>query len=225
MMKKILDDETIYEKTASVIKKTIETTLLKKNIAVIGLPGGRSISMVLKFLKKYDIIWEQVHVFLVDERLVKTDDIDSNFRLIKQALSDVIPTINLHPFIFDAHKLNLSIKQYENEIKKYGGRYDIVVVSSGEDGHIASLFPNHPSIFNNDEYYILVENAPKPPKQRMSISKKFLLKSDTGVLLFIDETKKEAYKRFLDQKLSFTSCPAKLVSMLPRSFILTNIKI
>ena len=225
MMEIIFDNKTIHEKTASIIKEAIETTLLKKNIAVLGLPGGRSISTVLKFLKMQDVEWKHVHVFLVDERLVQINDKYSNFRLIKQALSDVIPSENLHPFIFDQYKLDLGIKGYEKEIKRYGGCYDIVVVSSGEDGHIGSLFPDHPSIFNDDNYYILVDNSPKPPKRRMSISKKFLLKSDTGVLLFIDEVKQEAYRRFLDQNIDFTSCPAKLVSMLPKSFVVTNIKL
>ncbi|RLF35821.1 MAG: hypothetical protein DRM99_03935, partial [Thermoplasmata archaeon] len=90
MMEIIFDNKTIHEKTASIIKEAIETTLLKKNIAVLGLPGGRSISTVLKFLKMQDVEWKHVHVFLVDERLVQINDKYSNFRLIKQALSDVI---------------------------------------------------------------------------------------------------------------------------------------
>ena len=216
----------IYETSACVIKKTIETTLSKKNTMVLGLPGGRSIPLILKFLKIQDLEWQRIHIFLVDERITQGNYYkDSNFKLIKQTLSDVIPDENLHPFPFDKHELNLGVKEYEKEIKKYGGYYDVVVVSSGEDGHIGSLFPDHPSIFNNEDYYIIVENSPKPPRCRMSISKKFLLKSKTGVLLFINQIKQQAYKRFLDQNLDFTSCPAKLVSMLPNSFVVTNIKV
>jgi 6-phosphogluconolactonase len=137
----------------------------------------------------------------------------------------VIPPENLHPFLFDDNKLDFGLDQYENEIKNFGGIFDIVLLSSGEDGHIGSLFPNHPSISSESDYCILVDNSPKPPKRRMSISKKFLLKSSIGVLLFVGNMKREAYLKFLKDNVDISDCPAKLVAQLPESYALTNIKI
>ena len=48
-----------------------------------------------------------------------------------------------------------------------------------------------------------MEDSPKPPEKRISISKNFLLKSKVGILLFIGEVKRQAYINFLDEKLDY----------------------
>lgn len=219
----LFEKEAIYKKTSFITTDLINQILSEKDEIIIGLPGGRNVSNILQFLKTESINWNKVHVFMVDERLVPIDNHDSNFQLIKQELSKVIPYKNLHPFPFNENKPDFGLEYYEEEIKNFGGIFDIVLLSSGEDGHIGSLFPNHPSIFDESEYYVLVENSPKFPKKRISISKRFLLKSKIGILLFVGELKREAYLKFLDENLDITMCPAKLVTQLPESYVLTNI--
>jgi len=171
---KIQFHKDIHTKAAYLLKKFLIEEINEKGTVILGLPGGRNISPILSKLKKADICWKKVHVFLVDERLVPLTDINSNFRLIKKELSDVIPQDNLHPLIFDKNISDFGIKRYENEIKRYGGIYDIILLSAGEDGHIASLFPNHPALHEESNYYVVVKDAAKPPPMRMSISKSFL---------------------------------------------------
>ena len=161
---------------------------------------------------------------MVDERLVPIEDEESNFRLIYQVLNPIIPKENLHPYIFDTDNNSYGIKPYEEEIKQFGGNFDIVLVSAGEDGHIASLYPNHPSISDSSEYYIYVHNSPKPPAIRMSASKNMILRSKIGIVLFYGEIKKEAYLNFLNKKLDYTYCPAKLISEISESHIITDLK-
>lgn len=221
----LFEKDTIYKKVSSIIINSINQILSEKDEIILGLPGGRSITKILHYLKREFIDWNKVHVFMVDERLVPIDDQDSNFRLIKHELSGVIPDKNLHPFQFDDNKPDFGLDQYEMEIKNFGGIFDIVLLSSGEDGHIGSLFPNHPSILDESEYCILVQNSPKLPKNRISISKKFLLRSKIGILLFVGDMKQEAYSKFLDENLDINICPAKLVKQLPESYVLTNIRL
>jgi 6-phosphogluconolactonase len=41
----------------------------------------------------------------------------------------------------------------------------------GEDGHVASLFPNSPAkIVDNSVSFLVVKNSPKPPPTRISMS-------------------------------------------------------
>jgi 6-phosphogluconolactonase len=131
----------------------------------------------------------------------------------------------MDPFILDENKQDYGLADYKDEIKKFGGSYDIVLVSAGEDGHIGALYPNHHSIKNESEDYILIDDSPKPPKQRMSMSKNMFLKSKIGILLFSGEGKRNSYKNFLDDKLDFVKCPAKLTLKLPESYVLTNIEV
>jgi 6-phosphogluconolactonase len=64
--------------------------------------------------------------------------------------------------------------EYENTLKEID-EFDVVLLSMGEDGHIASLFPKHeyPEVQN----VIVEHNSPKPPKERISMSYKRLNKS------------------------------------------------
>lgn len=161
---------------------------------------------------------------MVDERFVPIENEESNFRLIKEILNHFIPKENLHPFIYNKDTSSFGIKSYKDEIKKYGGDFNIVLVSAGEDGHIASLYPNHPSIFDNSEHYIYVDNSPKPPSRRMSASKYMILRSKIGIVLFYGEIKREAYLNFLNKELDYTNCPAKLVSELSESYVITDLE-
>jgi len=218
----IFEEENIYQRAEKLVVKSINKILSQKDEVVIGLPGGRNISQIIEILKKERLSWEKIHVFMVDERLVPITDNESNFKLIR-GLAEVLPEDNLHPFILEENKADFGLSSYENEIKRHGGAYDIIVVSAGEDGHIAALYPNHPSILNESKFYMLLHDSPKPPKDRMSMTKKMLMRSKVGIILFCSDIKKEAYRKFLDNNIDFVNCPAKLVSKLPESYVLTNI--
>jgi 6-phosphogluconolactonase len=68
-----------------------------------------------------------------------------------------------------------------------------------------------------------LKNSPKPPKGRITISKKLLLKSKVGLVLFIGEIKRDAYNNFRNKSLSYESCPAKLVESIGESYIITDL--
>lgn len=225
MMEILFEKGEIYKKISSIIGISISQILSEKNEVIIGLPGGRSITNILKYLKMKNIDWNKIHVFMIDERLVSLDDNQSNFKLIKQELSDVIPINNLHPFHYKQIKKDSGLSEYREEIIRNGGKYDIILVSSGEDGHVGALYPNHSSIHDESDYLISMNDSPKPPKNRMSISKNFLLKSKIGILIFVGDMKRDAYSNFLNEKIDITKCPAKLITQLPKSYVLTDIQL
>jgi 6-phosphogluconolactonase len=48
---------------------------------------------------------------------------------------------------------------------------DLIFLGMGEDGHVASLFPEAPSeVLNCAVPYLAIENSPKPPPRRISLS-------------------------------------------------------
>ena len=54
----------------------------------------------------------------------------------------------------------------------------------GEDGHIASLFPDSPAnILDTDVLFLVVENSPKPPPTRISMSYKTIFAAKNIVIL------------------------------------------
>lgn len=50
---------------------------------------------------------------------------------------------------------------------------DIAILSVGEDGHAASLFPDHPALDSNDDL-LYITDSPKEPKKRVTVSIKYL---------------------------------------------------
>ena len=208
----------LAQEAASIISEILNDVLKKKDTAVLGLPGGRSVKDLFEALKEEEIDWSKVHIFLVDERKVPPDSEDSNLYLIKEQFLDhiKIPEVNVHPFT--------DINTYEEEIKALGGKYDLIILGAGEDGHIAGLFPQL-SVLENDEYFIEFDNSPKPPAERMSASRELLLQSKAALILFMGKNKLEAYKRFSNKSTTIEDCPAKLVEKIPEHYIITNLEV
>ena len=64
----------------------------------------------------------------------------------------------------------------------------------GEDGHIASLFPNH--IYPEEQMVVVEQGSPKPPKERISMSYQQLNKAHYIFKLIIGESKQKAVALF-----------------------------
>ncbi len=205
--------------------------LNKKDTVLWAMPGGRSVSGIFKLLaNRDDIPWEKIHLFMVDERLVPAGDIESNYRLLDENLTGdlvkkgKITAGNIHPFIFKPGDADQGSGGYEEELKRFGNHFDIILLSSGEDCHIAGIYPGHHSVENKYEYFFTMDDSPKPPKDRMSSSRTLLLKTMAAVLLFYGHSKKCAFADFMDNSIDETACPAKIVAKINNSLILTDQK-
>ena len=219
----------ISQKCADIIIQHLKEFINNKGNVVLAVCGGRSVAPIFEILAKSSSIdWGKVHIFMVDERLVKIDSSDSNFKIFKENFLDnrtsVKPKPVLHPFLYYPEVKDKGTEEYEREIAALGGNYDIALFSSGEDGHVGALYPNHHSIHDDSEYYILMDDSPKPPSKRMSSSKKLLARTKVAILLVLGEAKRGVLEKITDKALSVTQCPAKLVMDLPTSYLLTDLK-
>lgn len=103
------------------------------------------------------------------------------------------------------------MEDYELDYFQKVRKIDIGLVGVGEDGHICSLFPNHRLLENTDYSYLRIEDSPKPPANRITVSKSMLQSMDTAFVFFMGESKKTALERFLGESTDDHDCPAKLV--------------
>ena len=101
--------EVFYDvkKITNIICNEISLILKEKEYVVLALPGGRSVKTLYNEFEKHDEInWNKVHIFLVDERLVKITNSESNFKLINDQFLGSL--INFHNLI-DLYNISVAL--------------------------------------------------------------------------------------------------------------------
>jgi len=216
-------------RAADVVADAIERRVRDAARVVLGVVGGRSVGGIYEHLQSMPLRWEKIHVFLADERLVPITSDESNFKLVEADLLSSplaegrMPAANAHPFPYDASQPDAGLSAYDDALAVLGGRFDIALLSAGEDGHTASLFPNHPSVRSDAEGFVLVEDSPKPPPRRVSASRRLLERTELGVLVFYGEAKRGALAKFEDDRNGPIECPSKVVTSMQHALVLSDL--
>jgi 6-phosphogluconolactonase len=106
----------------------------KEGIAYVGIGGGNTPRPVYLALgMRDDINFSVVEFFVVDERYVPYDHVDSNFAMIQETLGKRVHDFDTSLSIEEA----LSV--YEKEVQEVG-IFDLIILGMGIDGHVASVF-------------------------------------------------------------------------------------
>lgn len=124
--------------------------------------------------------WE---IFYADERCVPLDHDDSNHKLVKSDLLDQIPQEYGKPTVYPINTELLNNPQeladdYEKRlVSSFAMRdsvklplFDLILLGCGPDGHTCSLFPDHPLLREKDAWILHLEDSPKPPPTRITLS-------------------------------------------------------
>jgi 6-phosphogluconolactonase len=139
------------------------------------LPGGSAAEAFCPALVHAKIRWRDVDLFWCDERAVPPDHPDSNYRLANELLLSRVPVdpARVHRMIGEAPELDAAAIEYEKRIVRASGappHVDIVLLGVGSDGHVCSLFPNHPSLDERSRLVVPIFNSPKPPPRRLTLT-------------------------------------------------------
>lgn len=156
-----------------------------------------------------------------DERYLPMGDPDRN-DVQSQTLLDAMPgaTIERVPGPDLTASAEISAQEYAARIGSITP--DVTLLSLGPDGHVASLFPEHPALTVQDMLAVAVHGSPKPPPTRVSLTLEGLCRSREIWILASGAEKAEAVRLSLDAHAGFMQAPSVAARGTVRTLILLD---
>ena len=139
------------------------------------LSGGPTARACYEVLAAGDgIDWALVDVYVGDERLVPPDDVDSNARLIKEALLDRVGPVGSFWPMPTERPVAECVAAYQRIVSDVvtGPGIDLIHLGMGPDGHTASLFPGDPGLDVDPGRLVLATRDPngRNPHPRLTLT-------------------------------------------------------
>ena len=141
----------------------------------LALTGGRIATKAYERLAAEGansaVDWSRVELWWGDERFVPADDADRN---AKQALDLLAEPLRLNRELVHEMPASDAGLDLDRAAEAYAAdlgstAFDVCLLGMGPDGHVASIFPEHPSSYA-DGRVIAVRSSPKPPPERISLT-------------------------------------------------------
>ena len=172
------------------------------------LTGGKTPELAYEDAAEREPDWSRTTLWWGDERCVPPEHEYSNYGMAKRALLDRVarsPTA-VHRIKGELGK-DAGAADYDRELD--GETLDLILLGMGPDGHIASLYPNAPTL-QRQERVLPAEAQLEPFVDRVTLSIPALRAGRELVFLITGEAKSEAARRaFVGEPSPAT--PASLV--------------
>jgi 6-phosphogluconolactonase len=163
--------------------------------------------------------WHQLHFFWVDERHVRPDHPQSNYRMAYETLFSPasISAENIHRVCGEKPDAALAAEKYEQELRAFFGleagqlpQFDCILLGMGPDGHTASLFPGTEAL-HQSKRLVMANWVEKFKTYRITLTVPVLNHADLVVFLVSGAKKAEALKEVLQGKYRPDRFPAQLI--------------
>lgn len=167
--------EQLAERFARLVESAARAAIADRGLFSMAVSGGSAAEKLLPRLVRASVTWRQVEVFWVDERAVAPEAEDSNFGLARRLWIDRVPlpVDRVHRMRGEDPDLPAAAAAYAEVLKSTLGdppRLDLALLGVGPDGHVASLFPGHRLLGVTDRLVASLDDAPKPPPRRMTLT-------------------------------------------------------
>ncbi|HET8928142.1 MAG TPA: 6-phosphogluconolactonase [Microbacterium sp.] len=177
------------------------------------------------------IDWSLVHFWWSDERFVPRADPERNALQAREALLDriAVPPVNIHEMAASDEGMDLdaAAAAYARELARFGSDaqpwpvFDLCLLGVGPDAHIASLFPDRAEIRITDAAAVPVRESPKPPPERISLTRP-VINSSVRIWLGLAGADKASALGLILAGASYASVPAAGAKGRRRTFVFVD---
>jgi 6-phosphogluconolactonase len=220
----------LRQRFADEFQKQAKDLIARREKFIVALPGGSVASAFLPMLANVAVDWAHIDIFWTDERAVPPDHADSNYALASRLFLNQarVPAARVHRMHGELPELDQAARRAADELKSIAGdppRLDLALVGVGEDGHVASIFPDPPADLSADLSaearstkvearsakveartakadgpVIAVHHAPKPPPRRLSLTLPVLSSASRVVVAAFGRSKAEAVRHAFEER-------------------------
>jgi 6-phosphogluconolactonase len=187
------DEEEFIARAAEIVRQEVIRSVGAHGNCRLGLSGGSTPAAI--------------HRRLVEAQ--ETHPLPCNYRMARETLLDPlgIAPSRVHRMEAEADDAEAKAKAYEEAVRE---PLDLLMLGMGEDGHTASLFPGSALVNERQRRVVLVENSPKPPPRRLTITPRVIEEAREILVLTRGDGKAEALARALDGRSPVSKAPVGL---------------
>ena len=207
--------ESLAESLAARFEEEARHAVAARGRFTVALPGGSVATSFFPRLARVPFDWSRTDFFWGDERAVPPDHADSNYAAARSLwLTPAgVPEASVHRMKAEEPDLAQAAADYARELAGVAGsppRLDLVLLGVGPDGHVCSLFAGHPVLGLRDRAVAVVEDSPKPPPRRLTLTLPVVTGAGLVVVVALGRGKAEIIRAALEDPGS--ALPVALVA-------------
>ncbi|OXE95465.1 6-phosphogluconolactonase [Flavobacterium araucananum] len=211
--------EEINTAAANLFVAAAQKAIAEKGKFTTVLTGGSSPAGIYKLLAsdqyKNKIDWSNVFIFWGDERWVPLTDDLSNAKMSYATLLSHVPIPQDN--IFEMYAAGVTPEDYavsyEQSIKKVlgnEGKFDLILLGMGDDGHTASLFPGQ-TVLDEQNKWVAAYYLEPQKMHRITLTAPLINKADKIIVIAFGEKKAPALKEVTTGAYNPATYPMQLI--------------
>jgi 6-phosphogluconolactonase len=186
----------------------------------LAISGGKTPDLLFDILsEKYpdSVLWQKVHFWWVDERMVPPTHPESNFGVVQNLLFSKIafPEENIHRIKGEntPEKEVFSYSaQIQEKLKQQNGWpvFDLIILGMGDDGHTASIFPDQMELLVSEKI-CEVATHPVSGQKRVTMTGKVINSAREICFLVTGSNKAKRIDEIFEQRPEAEKLPANYI--------------
>ncbi len=197
----------------------VQQAIVERGRCLVSLSGGSTPKRLYELLAELgdgEIEWPKVHLFWGDERDVRLDHVDSNYRMVRQALLDRLKTSKpvVHRIPTGDQTPDRAAREYELRMREFARgapfHFDIVLLGLGDDAHTASLFPDTTALTITDRW-VVANQVEKLATTRVTLTAPILNAARSVAFLVCGSSKQWAIDKIRGAVRNPNLYPAQLI--------------